>query len=156
MEISKYLNQLTSRSKIAEIGCGLGGILRHVNFNYKVGYDIDRKALKAASFLSRIYGKNIHFKYFNFPIDSLKDDFDVIIMVNWIHNIPPPILLEYINQYFNQYLKEEGMLIIDTVYGDNYKYHHSIDTLVEGLNCLIEKIYTDPRVGREVFSIIKK
>src|SRR6185295_5234755 len=69
-DIVRYLNARPAmkRNSIAEIGCGLGDLLRNLKFLNRTGYDIDLNALRAARFLSRIsLKKEIQFEWFKFP-----------------------------------------------------------------------------------------
>jgi SAM-dependent methyltransferase len=154
-DIIAYLNSLpdSQRNRIVEIGCGLGDLIRNVNFKNKYGLDCDIHALKAARFLSFLQMKHgISFVYSVFPDTHLDGYYDTIIMVNWIHNIPPDILKGKIKEYFSQHLVKNGNLVIDTVQSSGYKYNHSIDYLVSGITCQPKNIGCYDN-GREVFVI---
>jgi len=129
-DIIRFCNNKLARQSFVEIGCGLGDIIRNVRYENKVGYDIDQQALKAASFLDKFSTKGrTAFSLFEFPESYLPGKHDVIVMVNWIHHIPPPILGSKIQEYLSQSLNEKGILIIDTVQDKEYKFNHDIKFL---------------------------
>jgi SAM-dependent methyltransferase len=154
-EIIKYCNNNPIRNSIVEIGCGLGDILRNVHYKNKKGYDIDQNVLKAARFLS-FWKKerNNTFSIFIFPNDKLEDKYDIIVMVNWIHNIQPNILKENIEKYFLYNLNQDGSIIIDTVQDNEYKVNHDIKFLINDLSCKIIEIGNYER-QRTVWAIQK-
>jgi len=155
-DIIRYLNSKPARNRknVVEIGCGLGDILRNLNYDSRTGYDIERNALKAAEFLSKLTFNKIEFGWFEFPNSTLTGVFDTIIMVNWIHHIPSPLLKSKIEEYFASNLAAGGEIVIDTVHHSGYKINHSIDIIVSGLNCSLITVGKDIN-GREVFAITK-
>jgi SAM-dependent methyltransferase len=148
--IVKYCNNNFKDKSVVEIGCGLGDIIRRINSKNKTGLDIDQNVLNAAHFLS----KKIHFQQFSFVENALIGNYDIILLVNWIHGIEPEILKEKIRVYFNKNLNINGIIIIDIVKSTDYKYNHKIKYLLENINCAVEKIY-EKLSGRELY-IIKK
>ena len=156
LDIIDYCNGLELRKYFVEIGCGLGDIIRNVQFNIRVAYDNDKRILKAASFLSkRQPGGKIQFKQFNFPESELPDRANVIVMVNWIHLIEPVLLSAQIRKYFAENLEPQGQIIIDTVQDKEYKFNHNIHFLTDGLSCKTFKIGAYDR-EREIWAIIKE
>lgn len=57
--VARIVNELRPNS-VAEIGCGLGGILSRIRASERYGYDIDEGALRAARFL---HGRKIVFAH---------------------------------------------------------------------------------------------
>jgi len=153
-DIIAYGNGRERKDKAAEIGCGLGDIIRHLQYRIRTGYDQDPKVLKAASFLSRISGQSIQYKSFNFPDSVLEGSFDLIIMVNWIHHIDPDLLKFYIEKYFGECLLPGAELLIDTVQDPEYRVNHNIQFLTKDLNCSIYRLGMYPR-EREVWAVKK-
>lgn len=153
--IVDFLNSVDKKNNIAEIGCGLADILRNVNFKNKFGFDADVRVLKAAKFLSFFgrSGATYHFKKFVFP-SALEGNYDVILLVNWIHHIEPFILKSYLGQYFKSNLAQSGFIIIDTVADKAYKYNHDIEFLTEQINCSLICIGNYEN-NREVWAIKK-
>jgi len=155
-DIIKYLNclQENNRQSVVEIGCGVGDIIRHLQFKKRFALDADANVLRAARFLSTVsFNGKINFQTFVFPQSKLNDKYDVIILVNWIHDIAPAVLKNKINEYFNTNLKKKGRIIIDTVQDKEYPYNHDINFLSKDLNCQISKI-GDYERGRKVFAIL--
>ena len=129
-DIISFCNNRATRFCFAEIGCGLGDIIRNVHFVNRFGYDMDAKVLKAAAFINTITaGRKIHFSSFTFPESILLEKYDVIVMVNWIHHIAPAILRKKIEDYVDESLNNEGCLILDTVQDKDYEFNHDIKFL---------------------------
>jgi Methyltransferase domain len=153
--IIDYLNSRPpeQRGKALEIGCGLGDIIRHVDFENRVGLDADNSVLRAARFLSSFSrGARTRFLTFNFPHSGLSEKYDVIVMVNWIHTIRPDVLSQKIADYARNNLFAGGAIIIDTVCDEEYPYHHDVIDLTADLDCGISNVGTFRR-GREVYAI---
>ncbi|MEO8582508.1 MAG: hypothetical protein ABI415_01860 [Flavitalea sp.] len=155
-EIIKYCNTLPNRNSYAEIGCGVGDIVRSVDFKNRIGFDNNKNVLRAAKFFPVHYkkGSSISYQLFHFPDTILKGTFNVLALVNWIHHIESLVLQKKIEEYFNNNVISGGEIIVDTVKDPSYKYNHSIQILTNGLNCSVHKIGSYDR-GREVWSIKK-
>jgi SAM-dependent methyltransferase len=153
-DIIDYLNGLTheQRTSALEIGCGLGDIIRHIDFEDRFGLDTDNNVLRAARFLSRFNCVKISFMKFEFPDRNLFGRYDAIIMVNWIHNIRPDVLKQKIEDYGLNNLSKTGRIIIDTVQDRQYKYNHDVAALTADLECHVIKLGLYKR-GREVHVI---
>jgi hypothetical protein len=152
-DIIAFCNLFSQKESFVEIGCGLGDIIRNVNFQKRIGFDIDEKVLKAARFLAR-NEKGIFFHKFSFPESPLTEQMNVLVIVNWIHHIEPSLLKRKMHAYFNQNLTNEGILIMDTVQDKAYKFNHDINFLSEGLNCELELLGSYER-SRKVW-IVKR
>jgi 2-polyprenyl-3-methyl-5-hydroxy-6-metoxy-1,4-benzoquinol methylase len=156
VDIIAYCNKRVQRNNFVEIGCGLGDIIRNVDYRSRTGFDNDEKVLKAARVLRVKNSSNtiIKFETFNFPESKLNGRHDVVTMVNWIHHIEPEILKQKIQQYLNENLETGGEIIIDTVQDTAYRFNHKIDFLANMVNSSVSRIGTYAR-EREVFSIKK-
>jgi hypothetical protein len=75
---------------VAEVGCGLGDILNRVPARRRLGFDIDRAAIKWARFLQRFTGGECEFDVGSFDalIRSEVKDIDLVIMMGWFHYMP--------------------------------------------------------------------
>jgi 2-polyprenyl-3-methyl-5-hydroxy-6-metoxy-1,4-benzoquinol methylase len=153
-DIIDHCNQRFQRGSYIEIGCGLGDILMNVNFNKRIGFDNDLRVLKAAGLLAKLKGVNATFKQFHFPDSELDEKADVMVMVNWIHHIAPPVLKFYIKKYLDELIEEAGELIIDTVQDKGYPVNHNIKYLTSDMTYKVVKI-GNYDWGREVWSINK-
>lgn len=155
-DVITYSNNRKERNNFVEIGCGLGDIIRNVDYINRTGYDNDGKVLKAARVLpsKTRNGKSVNFEVFSFPESKLTGKYDVITMVNWIHHIEPVVLKKYIEQYFQENLTASGEIMIDTVQDKAYRYNHNIEFLSGGIPCSVFRIGEYAR-QREVFAIKK-
>jgi 2-polyprenyl-3-methyl-5-hydroxy-6-metoxy-1,4-benzoquinol methylase len=155
IDIIAHANGQKNRSACVEIGCGLGDIIRNLHFKTRIGLDIDENVLAAARYLDKKQNnQGISFRIFRFPQNELEGKFDSIIMVNWIHHVPPDTLKEQIVRMFETNLNENGEIIIDTVQEKSYEFNHDITYLTNGLNCSVSRIGTYPR-QREVWALRK-
>jgi 2-polyprenyl-3-methyl-5-hydroxy-6-metoxy-1,4-benzoquinol methylase len=152
-----FLNSIsiTDRQKFCDIGCGLGDLIRNVNYKLKHGFDSDKNVLNAARFLNFFQKNKISYNIFIFPDNNLLEvNYNVISLINWIHHISPEILKNNIEKYFNINLTPNGLIIIDTVSDPNYKFNHDINFIISNLNCEIILIGEFER-GRKIWAIKK-
>jgi SAM-dependent methyltransferase len=152
LDIIDYCNKRTARNSCVEIGCGLGDILLHLQYTAKLGLDAEENVLKAARFISSIKGSKARFSFYTFPDTPLVGKYDVIIMVNWIHHIPPAVLQQSVEELIESHLHEGGELILDTVQEPSYKYNHNIAFLNEKGLCEAVRIGVYER-QREVWAL---
>ena len=133
MDIINHLNSREKRKSVVEIGCGLGDILRNLKFERKLGFDKQKQVLNALNFLNKFYRKKKRIISTHIEFDELflKDKYDVIIMVNWIHKIPDHELLNKLNDFYLNNLIPGGEIIIDSVIGNKniYPYEHNFDEI---------------------------
>lgn len=109
---------------VVEVGCGLGDLLSRVNAVERFGYDIDLGVVRAARFL---HGKKIRFT-FGDASKIAQESIDVLIMVNWIHEISPEQLNELLRPLFpiTRYLLLDA---VDVSAPDSYRYKHDFSFL---------------------------
>jgi len=154
-DIITYCNNRIERNAFAEIGCGLGDIIRNVNYKGKQGFDADVKVLRAGSAFAKIcLRKKINFSLFHFPESDLNGKFDVIVMVNWIHHVEPSILKSKLGQYSKSNLNDGGCIILDTVQDKEYRFNHNINYLAKDLDATLTKL-GDYERQRQVWAINK-
>jgi SAM-dependent methyltransferase len=154
-DIINYCNARINRKAFVEIGCGLGDIIRGVRFSQRIGYDIDKNVLAAAKFVSILQFKiQIDFCLLNFPREYPGGKQDVIVLVNWIHHIPPTILNGAIRKLFTCNLNDNGEIIVDTVQNPQYKFNHQIGSLSNIEHSSVTKIGNYEN-NREVWAIRK-
>jgi hypothetical protein len=123
-------------TSVVEIGVGIGDIIRNIYAANKLCLDIDKKVLKANKFLSYFNNKGsnqIAFKDFDIYKNHLEGRYDLIIMVNWIHNIESRILKKQFSNFINKNLNTNGYLIFDILENASYNYNHTLADLLDGL-----------------------
>ena len=98
-QLITIINDIDGKSCVVEIGCGLGDLLEKIEANQKIGFDLDENVINAAKFIN----KDISFEKGSFAnVVALNENIDVLILVNWIHNIPLDELVKNINVIVNK------------------------------------------------------
>jgi hypothetical protein len=115
-ECIRILNELGNRSTIVEIGCGLGSILKSVDYQNRYGLDIEENVISAAKFLDR--RDKINFVTGSFKEARKFQNIDVLLAVNWVHNLDP---LELISEL--SYFTERKILVL-TEGVEHYAFYH--------------------------------
>jgi SAM-dependent methyltransferase len=155
--IVNYENNKAHQRRIAEIGCGTADILRRIQAHDKIGYDISAGALKAAKLYHRLSMSQSTLKteLFDITKSGIRGLFDTIIMVNFAHNIPTEVLEPILSNIFNHNLTNSGELLIDSVSGPNYEFHHDIPKIAKNLNLKYRQIkaFDD---GRFIWTLSKR
>ncbi|MFA5746034.1 MAG: DUF2334 domain-containing protein [archaeon] len=123
LDCVKEVNKIISKEKLTsvyEIGCGLGEILNKIKAKIRVGYDIEPEVLIAGAQKF----KKIIFNYGSFN-DIKNKNIDVLITVNFIHEIKPSIL----KKYYANLIKYNRIkyIAVDSV---NYKYNHNFKQIL--------------------------
>lgn len=109
---------------VVDVGCGLGSILALVNAPDRYGYDIDAGAIKAARFLR---SQDITFVHGDMGTVS-QPHIDVLILVNWIHEISPTQL----EKWLIPLLPRTTYLLLDAIDPDgpeDYRFKHDFKFL---------------------------
>jgi SAM-dependent methyltransferase len=143
MDIVTYLNRLhkVERVSVVEIGCGMGTIIRRLKFQNRTGLDYNPRIIRAARFLKLIIGNwGLKLQLFDFPSSELSGRHNVILMVNWIHQICPEVLKRKIEDYSRNNLCKGGMIVIDIVQHPGYRYNHDASALTDGLICHVIRL----------------
>lgn len=151
--IISFVKEKYPLDDICEIGCGLGDTISKLEGKNMIGLDYDENVLKAASFLhkKKCY---LRFMKFVFPSSSLEGKYDLIIAVNWIHSFDEQTLKNKLLDYFRENLKENGLLIVDSINHVGYKYFHDFYRIFAGINCTITEI-GHFQSSRKVYAINK-
>ena len=132
LAIIAFLNSRpeAKRQSVVEIGCGLGDILRHLHFRRRLGLDRDPRVLAAARILAIVHRvSDLRLEQFDAPHATLSGTFDAIVMVNWIHQIEPERLRDWIAGRVMSNLRPGGCLLLDTVRDLAYDYNHDVQHL---------------------------
>ncbi len=157
VDIIEHLNSLprNRRGRVADIGCGLGDILLNLAFHERLGLDSDPAVLKGAKIVRLTHFKgNARFATYSFPGDVMDGAFDGVIMVNWLHGVPPDPSKDGIACIFRNHVNPGGCLVIDTVSKDGYPFRHTAEFLLGGLGGVVEQIGAYP-CGRRVWKVTK-
>lgn len=128
MDIVEAVQSLSAAgASIAEVGCGLGEILRKISVSGNppearlFGWDISPEVIAAAEALDK---KN-EITYSIGTFDDVRDmKIDWLITVNFLHNISSGDLAEYYRKITEQ--NDIERIVADTVSGSGYKYHHDL------------------------------
>ena len=109
---------------VVEIGAGLGELLAHIDAPRRFGYDIDPGVVRAARFLHR---RGITFVHGD-ATQVIDAPIDVLILVNWIHNLSSNELSELLEPL----MPRTTYLLLDAIDLDgpsSYRYKHTFDFL---------------------------
>ena len=112
-------------------------------------YDVDEGVIRAARFL---HGKKITFIHGDLSVVSLKD-IDVLILVNWIHDISPQLLEELVAPV----LSRTHYLLLDAIDPDEpsgYSHKHDFAFLGERARCLSVTRYPEEGRSFQLFEVI--
>ena len=122
LELCRYVNELIEKEwleNVVEIGCGLGEILARIKVRQRIGFDVDENVVMAAKPLH----KKIEFHKGTFG-DVRGRDIDVLIAVNFTHNIAPDELQrQFADLLANNKVK---FIVVDSV---EYTYFHNFATI---------------------------
>ncbi len=154
--IVEFLNAwpAAERRALLEVGCGLGDILRGARFQVRVGLDRDPRVLAAARLLALARGRfGLRFRTAEFPALSVSGRYNAIVLVNWIHQIPPHPLADGLRALYTRHLEPGGALIVDTVRDPGYTYNHDIAALAPP-GSSIEHVGRFAR-GRDIWALRK-
>jgi SAM-dependent methyltransferase len=113
-----------SPDSVVEIGSGLGELLFRIKARKRYGYDIDLGVIRAARFL---YSKDISF-YHGDATQVHQDNIDLLLMINWIHNLSPQKLEEILLSLAPR-VKYMLLDAIDDDGPDSYRYKHDFNFL---------------------------
>jgi hypothetical protein len=134
--VSSLANSLENKKVCIEVGCGLGNILRRVEYVEKFGMDTDPGVIKALKFLKksgvvRISG-NIEVKEGSFEEIPKNLEIDLLIAINWVHNLKFDELVKKFNSVDSKYIITEGV--------EGYSNFHSKELFIKHFNVLKEEI----------------
>jgi hypothetical protein len=118
----KIVNKITPRT-VVEVGCGLGEIISRVNAPKRAGYDLEEAVINAARYLR---GSKVDFQVGSGS--AVKEPkIDVLIALNWIHNLSPEEMREFLEPFYNRaaYFLLEGI----TPGQPGYRFHHDFSFL---------------------------
>jgi SAM-dependent methyltransferase len=116
--VARLVNEL-SPVIVVEVGCGLGSILCLLDAKEIFGFDIDEEVIRCARFI-----RNKKIKFIHGDLSTVKlEKIDVLILVNWIHEISPEVLEELVTPLISR----TKYLLLDAIDSDGpsgYRYKH--------------------------------
>lgn len=160
IEIINELNACNSNKTVVEIGCGMGDIIRNLNFRKKIGYDISTRVLFGAlllDILNFIINKFSSpglttFKKSNLENLKLHKKVDVIILVNWIHMLHQDKLNKCIVEIVKSNLNSNGFIVFDCLLNNkDYKFNHNHLDLIKNSGLKIYKILGPYNYNRFIY-----
>ena len=101
-----------------------------------------------------IFYKKGTFAKYDFLKDQLNRKYDVIILINWIHDINPVSLKSKIETFYLLNLNDDGYIILDTLSNSGYTFKHDINYLNETIGSKI-KLLGEFNHGRNVWALKK-
>lgn len=127
------VNSLQPRT-VVEVGCGLGEIISRVEAPHRFGYDLEKAVIDAARYLR---GADVNFEV-GTGVDVKDAQIDVLIALNWLHNLSPKDIEEFLDPLYKRvaYFLLEGI----TQGEPGYRYHHDFSFL-KGRAELIESAH---------------
>lgn len=108
---------------VVEVGCGLGEIITRVNASQRVGYDIEKAVIEAAKYFR---GNKVDFRI-GTGEDVKEEQIDVLIALNWIHDLSPSEVNEFLGPFYGRtsYFLLEGI----THGQPGYKFYHDFSCM---------------------------
>jgi SAM-dependent methyltransferase len=130
-------------TSVVEIGCGLGDLITKINAEERIGLDLDLNVIKAAVHLR---GDKCKFVSGSFD-DAIRYRADLLIMVNWIHDLAPSILANEIKKLSCRY----KYLLVDAITSERaeYKFKHDFDFMMN-MGELISRFDCEQSEGRSI------
>ena len=149
VDIIRHLNKRDKKESALDIGCGLGDVLRNLNYTHRYGLDRSEGFLSALEFIQKfslLKERKLILSTFNFEDDEISGSYDVIVICNWIHKFQPDYLRQKFEKMYKFNLNHEGEIIFDIIERATpfHPYAHS----VENLNSLIHAQVTE--IGRYI------
>jgi trans-aconitate methyltransferase len=129
LDIVKECNNLCLERAV-EVGCGIGEIIGRLNCPERTGLDIEPHALMAAMSLN----PRCHFKKGTFKDVDGTNEVDILIAVNFPHNIPPKELKDEFKRLTERV--SIGYIVVDKVM---YRYYHDWDKILPKCYKLLHK-----------------
>ena len=129
-DVARLVNALHPQT-VVEVGCGLGSILSLIDASVRVGYDLDAGAIRAARAI-----RSRRIRFIEGDLSAVAESaIDVLILVNWIHEISPAAL----EAALLPLLPRTRYLVLDAVDSDGpagYAYKHDFAFLLGYAQCI--------------------
>lgn len=128
---NKIIRLKKNKDYIADIGCGLGEVTYNIKNSYIDFYDSSSNIIRFLK-ITKFFQKKNNFYLFDFKEEQLTKKYDVIVLLNFLHNIDEQFFLERLSNIYFKNLRRYGFLIFDIIdQNKNYKYNHKIKFFLE-------------------------
>ena len=128
---NKIIKLKKNKDYIADIGCGLGEVTYNIKKSYIDFYDSSSNIIRFLK-ITKFFQKKNNFYLFDFKEEQLTKKYDVIVLLNFLHNIDEQFFLERLSNIYFKNLRRYGFLIFDIIdQNKNYKYNHKIKFFLE-------------------------
>ena len=128
---NKVIKSKIKKNFIADLGCGLGDVTYNLQNSHIDYYDNSKELLRYLKF-TKLFKKKKNFYLFDFNNDNIVKKYDIIILLNFLHNIESEILLKKLSNIYIDNLNKFGFLIFDIIdQNKNYKYNHKLKVFFE-------------------------
>lgn len=115
--------------------------MRKSNYKNRIGFDSDLNVVRAAKVFN--IGKDIEFEYGSFSEARSIKDIDVLVAINWVHNLNSDLLIKELLSFPKILIITEGV--------SNYKYFHSEEVFSSDFKILSKRV-----VGQRHIFLIQK
>ena len=152
---NKVIKLKKNKNIIADIGCGLGEVTYKINNSNIDFYDNSVEVLRFLR-LSNFFKKKKNFYLFDFKEKNLTKSYDVIILLNFLHNIDGKNFLQKLSYIYLKNLNNSGFLIFDVIdQNANYKYNHDIKLFLEKNKIKRVLISNKMKFNRRIIVVMK-
>ena len=128
---NKIIKLKKNKDYIADIGCGLGEVTYNIKNSYIDFYDSSSNIIRFLK-ITKFFQKKNNFYLFDFKEEQLTKKYDIIVLLNFLHNIDEQFFLERLSNIYFKNLRRYGFLIFDIIdQNKNYKYNHKIKFFLE-------------------------
>ncbi len=116
----KKINSMNVKGEIVEIGCGLGDISAGIHNRCKIGYDIDKRVIRAAKFVHPLLKTRVG------TFQDIKGQkISLLIAVNFLHNLDEDTFCRYFEHIIAR--NEIERIVVDEVPCPPYRYAHNYE-----------------------------
>ena len=152
---NKIIKLKKNKDYIADIGCGLGEVTYNIKNSYIDFYDSSSNIIRFLK-ITKFFQKKNNFYLFDFKEEQLTKKYDVIVLLNFLHNIDEQFFLERLSNIYFKNLRRYGFLIFDIIdQNKNYKYNHKIKFFLEKNKIKRVFISNKMKFNRRIIIVIK-